>query len=87
MEESNSSENLFILTKKSTGRITHNCSCGEYSFYRRVVKDTGYAIFSCKHKDCSAKISCRYTSKEAASTEEEPTVIRLVVVIHLTYHR
>ena len=53
------------------------------------MKDTGYAIFSCKHKDCQAKIGCRirYSSKEAASTDEEPIVIRLVVVIHLTYHR
>ena len=48
-----------------------------------------FALFisSCKHKDCQAKIGCRYSSKEAVSTDEEPIVIRLIVVIHLTYHR
>ena len=70
MEESNNSENVFIIMYKSTSRITHNYLFCEYSFHRRVVKDTGYAIFSCKHKDCLAKIGCRYTSKEAASTDE-----------------
>ena len=77
MEEGDNTEPLFLVNKKNTGRLTHSFICGDYSFYRRSVKPTGYSTFSCKYKDCQAKITCRYSSKEASNTDEEPTIIRL----------
>ena len=51
---------------------------GNYTFYRRDMKITGYATFSCSIKEWKARMTCRYSSKEAAQdSEEEPQLLRL----------
>ena len=77
MEEAEDNQPLFLINSKSSGKITHNFLLGEYSFYRRSVKPTGYATFSCKGKGCLARITCRYSSKEDSETDEEQTILRL----------
>ncbi len=65
---------LFFLATKTNGKSLH----GNYTFYRRDMKITGYATFSCSIKECKARITCHYSSKEAAQdSEEEPQLLML----------
>ena len=65
---------LFSLVTKTTGKSVHTYMHGNYTFYRRDVKNTGYATFSCSIKKCKARITFRYSSKEAAQDSEEGPV-------------
>ena len=66
---------VFYIVNKKTGKLVHHFSVGEYSFYKRTTKKTGYAQFSCSETNCKAYMSCRYTSYEAALTDEEPEML------------
>ena len=68
---------LFYVVCKSTGKQVHKYIVGKHHFYRRDIKATGYATFSCSTADCKATMSCRYSSKESGQeTEEEPQILR-----------
>ena len=68
---------FFFLATKTTGKRVHKYMHGNYTFYRRDLKNTSYATFSCSIKECKARMSCRYSSKEAAQdSEEEPQLLR-----------
>ena len=67
---------VFYIVNKKTGKLVHHFSVGEYSFYKRTTKKTGYAQFSCSETNCKAYMSCRYTSYEASLTDEEPEILR-----------
>ena len=72
----NEDEPLFYQVKKSTGRITYNAQYEQFQFYRRVVKETGWALFSCSNKQCKAGISVKYESKEESNIDVPPMILR-----------
>ncbi len=46
---------FFILATKTTGKSVHKYMHGNYTFYRRDVKNTGYATFRCNIKAYKAE--------------------------------
>ncbi len=74
---SSESEVIFFINVKSSGKKCHKFHIDGHSFYRRSMKTTGYALFSCTQKQCKATLSCKYSSYEAAmETDEEPEILR-----------
>ena len=70
-------EPLFYINIKKSGKKCHKFLIGEHSFYRRSLKTTGYATFSCDEKECKASFSCKYISQESAlESEVEPDILR-----------
>ncbi len=71
------SEPMFYINVKNSGKKCHKFIFGEHSFYRRTLKSTGYATFSCTEKQCKATMSCKYLSEESAiENDTVPEILR-----------
>ena len=54
---------IFHMNIKKSGKKCHKFLIGEHSLYRRSLKTTGYATFSCDEKECKAYFSCKNVCK------------------------
>ena len=70
------SEPMVYVNVKILGKnVTHKFIFSDHSFYRRTLKSTGYATFSCTEKQCKASMSCKYLSQESAIENDiEPEI-------------
>ena len=47
----------------------------DYVYQRKEVKASGVAYFVCTVDKCPMRLHARYTDKDAANTDEEPTLL------------
>ena len=66
----------FKVFKKKTGKVSHQYTINDQPFLRHKVQKSGKAYFKCTESGCKATLHVRYTSFEAAQTEEEPIIER-----------
>ena len=67
----------FVVKKSQTSdKNFHYFYVNQQQFNRVVIHKSGTSYFRCVEKDCKAQISCKYSSKEASTSDEEPTVYK-----------
>ena len=66
----------FKVFKKKTGKVSHQYTINDQPFLRHKVQKSGKSYFKCSESGCKATLHVRYTSFEAAQTEEEPIIER-----------
>ena len=67
----------FVVKKSQTSdKNFHYFYVNQQQFNRVVIHKSGTSYFRCVEKDCKAQISCKYSSKVASTSDEEPTVYK-----------
>ena len=62
-----------LVTIKRNGKLCHSFHSNDYVYRRKEVKASGVAYFVCTVDKCPMWLHARY--KEAANTDEEPTLL------------
>ena len=65
----------FVITIKRNGKLCHSFHSNDYVYRRKEVKASGVAYFVCTVDKCPMRLHARYTDKDAANTDEEPTIL------------
>ena len=65
----------FVITIKRNGKLCHSFHSNDYVYRRKEVKASGVAYCVCTVDKCPMRLHARYTDKDAANTDEEPTIL------------
>ena len=67
----------FVVKKsQTTDKNFHYFFVNDQQFNRIAIHKSGTYYFWCVEKDCRAQINCKYSCKEASTSDEEPTVYK-----------